>query len=164
MKRTMVRTTVGIICFLALAGMPTTATAHSCSLASVAREYGYTSNGTIVSPPVGPFATVGHVTFTGSGTFSGAQTTSIAGNFFDETVSGTYPVNHDCTGTATISVYHGGVLARTTNLNVVYVNEQRELRATFLTAGTALTVNGRKNIQRRRLRNQTGLFGGVPEQ
>jgi hypothetical protein len=107
MKRTMVRTTLGIMLFVVLAGMASPVSAHSCSLASVAGEYGYTSNGTIVSPPVGPFATVGHVTFTASGTFSGAQTTSIAGNFFDGTVSGTYSVNHDCTGSAVVNVYHG---------------------------------------------------------
>lgn len=147
MKRTMVRTTVGIICFLALAGMPTTATAHSCSLASVAGEYGYTSNGTIVGPAVGPFATVGHVTFTASGTFSGAQTTSIAGNFFDETVSGTYSVNHDCTGTAVVNVYHGATLARTTNLNLVWDDNQKEIRAIFLTPGTVITINAKKVLR-----------------
>jgi ABC-type transporter lipoprotein component MlaA len=147
MKRTMVRTTVGIICFLALAGMATTATAHSCSLASVAGEYGYTSNGTIVSPPVGPFAAVGHVAFTASGTFSGAQTTSIAGNFFDETVSGTYSVNRDCTGTAVVNVYHGATLARTTNLNLVWDDNQKEIRAIFLTPGTAITINAKKVLR-----------------
>jgi len=144
MKRTMVRTTVGIICFLALAGMATTATSHSCSLASVAGEYGYTSNGTIVSPPVGPFATVGHVTFTASGTFSGAQTTSIAGNFFDETVSGSYTVNPDCTGTAVVNVYHGTTLARTTNLSLVWDDNRSEIRAIFLTPGTVITIRAKK--------------------
>jgi hypothetical protein len=110
----------------------------------VAGEYGYTSNGTIVSPPVGPFATIGHVTFTASGTFSGAQTTSIAGNFFDETVSGTYTVNSDCTGTAVVNVYHGATLARTTNLNLVWDDNQKEIRAIFLTAGTAITIEAKR--------------------
>jgi len=144
MKLTMIRVTLGIILFVALTGMASTANAHSCSLASVAGEYGYTSNGTIVSPPVGPFATVGHVTFTASGTFSGAQTTSIAGNFFDETVSGTYTVNHDCTGSAVVNVYHGTTLARTTNLNLVWDDNQKEIRAIFLTPGTAITIEAKR--------------------
>jgi hypothetical protein len=52
--------------------------------------------------PVGLFTAVGHVTFTETGTFSGAQTTSIAGNLVEETVQGTYAVNPDCTGSATV--------------------------------------------------------------
>jgi hypothetical protein len=90
------------------------------------------------------FTTVGHVTLTAIGTFSGAQTTSIAGNFFDETVSGTYTVNSECTGTAVVNVYHGATLARTTNLNLVWDDNQEEVRAIFLTPGTAITINGRK--------------------
>jgi hypothetical protein len=144
MKRAMVRMTRGIILVVALAGIASTVDAHSCSLAGVAGKYGYTSSGTIVAPPVGPFAAVGHVTFTAAGTFSGAQTTSIAGNFFDETVSGTFTVNSDCTGTAIVNVYHGTTLARTTNLNVVWDDNQKEARAIFLTAGTAITINVKK--------------------
>jgi hypothetical protein len=144
MKLNMIRATLGIILFVTLTGMASTANAHSCSLARIAGKYGYTSSGTIVTPPVGPFTTVGHVTFTATGTFNGAQTTSIAGNFFDETVSGTYTVNSDCTGTAVVNVYHGATLARTTNLNLVWDDNQEEVRAIFLTPGTAITINGRK--------------------
>jgi hypothetical protein len=144
MKRTTVRMTLGIIIFAALTGVASTASANSCSLAGVAGKYGYTSSGTIVSPPVGSFATVGHVAFTASGTFSGAQTTSIAGNFFDETVSGTYTVNHDCTGSAVVNVYHGTTLARTTNLSLVWDDNRSEIRAIFLTPGTAITINAKK--------------------
>jgi hypothetical protein len=120
------------------------AQAQACSLAGVAGTYGYTSTGTIVSPPVGPFAAVGRITLSATGTISGAQTTSIAGNFFDETLAGTYTVNADCTGTLTANVYHGTTLARTTTLHLVWDNDQREARAIFLTAGTAITINARK--------------------
>jgi hypothetical protein len=130
--------------FLLAALMGTPANARSCSLSGVAGTYGYTTSGSI--PTLGAIAGVGHITLDSAGNLTGAQTVSFNGTIVPETLSGTYTVNADCTGTATINVYHGGVLARTTNLNVVYVNEQRELRAIFLTAGTALTVNGRKTF------------------
>ena len=75
---------------------------------------------------------------------SGEQTTSIAGNFFPETLSGVFTVNPDCTGTATVYVYHGTTLARTTGLNLVWDDNQKEIRVIFLSAGTAITVNARK--------------------
>jgi hypothetical protein len=115
---------------------------QSCSLRGVAGSYGYTTSGTI--PTLGGVAAVGRISLDDDGNLSGAQTTSFNGAIVQETLSGTYSVNADCTGTATVNVYHSGVLARTTNLEVVWDNSQRELRAIFLTAGTVLTINGRK--------------------
>ena len=135
---------------LAAGFLPEAASAHSlsCSLAGVAGSYGYTSSGTIVTPPVGPFAAVGHVTFTESGTFSGAQTTSIAGNLVEETVTGTYTVNPDCTGTAVVNVFHGSTLARTTNLHLVFDNDENAIRAIFLSAGTAISIDAKRVFHR----------------
>jgi hypothetical protein len=133
--------------FLAIAmlgGTPPTARAHSCSMGDVASTYAYTSSGTIVNPPYGPFAAVGKITFSSSGTLSGTQTTSIAGNFFDETVSGTFTVNSDCTASATVNVYHGATLARTTNLSIVFDDNRKGARGIFLTAGTVITVSARR--------------------
>ena len=128
----------------ALSGITQAAQAHECSLSNAAGNYGYTSSGTIVNPAVGPFTAVGHVTLTESGSFSGAQTTSIAGNLVAETLQGTYTVNPDCTGTATVYVYHGSMLARTSIINVVWDMRQSELRAIFLTPGTNISLAGRK--------------------
>ena len=127
-----------------LAGFARTAAAHECSLADVAGKYGYTTVGSIVTPAVGPFAAVGHATLTEAGTFSGGQTTSVAGNFYTETVEGTYTVNRDCTGTATVYVYRGSTLARTSYLNLVWDNHESEARAIFLAPGTAITITFRK--------------------
>ena len=144
MKLNLARTTLRLILFASLIALAPAAQARSCSLSGVAGAYGYTTSGSI--PTLGAIAGLGHITLDSAGNLTGAQTVSFNGTIVPETLSGTYTVNADCTGTATINVYHGGVLARTTNLNVVYVNEQRELRAIFLTAGTALTVNGRKTF------------------
>jgi hypothetical protein len=135
---------LGIICCCLLAGFSQTAQAHDCTVSDVAGKYGYTSSGSIVSPAVAALVAVGRVNFTEAGTFSGAQTTSIAGNLVDETVQGTFAVNADCTGTATVNVYHGIVLARTTRINLVWDDHARGVRAIFLTTGTAITITGRK--------------------
>jgi hypothetical protein len=118
--------------------------AHQCSLSNVAGSYGYTNSGTIVSPPVGPFTAVGHVTLNESGTFSGAQSTSIAGNHVDETIQGTFTVNPDCTGSATVYVYHGTTLARTSLINIVWDIHGSEFRAILLTPGTNVALEARR--------------------
>ena len=129
---------------VALAGLAQAAQAGECSLPGVSGKYGYTSGGSIVSPPVGAFAAVGHVTLTRTGTFTGAQTTTVAGNLFDETINGTFEVNRDCTGSATVYVYRGTTLVRTSAINIVWDDHQRELRSIFTTAGTAITIVGHK--------------------
>ena len=146
MKRSTLLSFYGAFLLAAMAGTPAAAHAHSqsCSLSGVAGTYGYTISGSI--PTLGAVAGVGHIALDSSGNATGAQTVSFNGAIVPETLSGTYSVYADCTGTATINVYHGGVLARTSSFNLVYVNEQREFRAIFLTAGTVLTVNGRKTF------------------
>lgn len=142
MKLNLARTSLGIILLAALVGMAPAVHARSCKMDGVAGSYGYTVSGSI--PTLGAVAAVGHISLDASGNLTGAQTASFNGAIVPETLSGTYTVNGDCTGTATVNVYRGGVLNRTTNLNVVWDSNQRELRAIFLTAGTVLTAQGRK--------------------
>ena len=135
-------TLVSIVGTLSLSA--TQVQAHECTVSDAAGRYGYTNAGTIVTPPVGPFTAVGHVTLNETGTFSGAQTTSIAGNLFEETIQGTFTVNPDCTGSATVYVYHGTTLARTSLIKIVWDNHQNEFRAILLTAGTNVNLEARK--------------------
>ncbi len=144
MKLTFAEITKGLLLCFALLGFAQLAPAQECTASRVAGQYGYTSTGTIVTPAIGPFTAVGHVTLDESGTFSGAQTTSIAGNLVDEIVQGTFAVNPDCTGTVTVYVYHGSTLARTSKLNMVWDNHQKEARGIFTTAGTAITIVAQK--------------------
>jgi hypothetical protein len=129
---------------MALLGLGAAAQARECTLEGVAGRYGYTSSGTIISPPVGVFLAVGHATFTEGGTFSGTQTTSFGGFIVEETIDATYTVNPDCTGTAVVRIYHGSTLARTTNLNIVWDDHEQEARGFFLTPGTAVSILARK--------------------
>ena len=144
MKLKLLRTSLAFAFILSatLVCLAPAAHARSCSLHGVAGRYGYTISGTI--PTLGAVAAVGNISLDAEGNVTGAQTTSFNGAIVKETLSGTYAVNADCTGTATISVFHSGVLVRTSSVDVVWDNNQRELRAIFLTAGTVLTVNGRK--------------------
>ena len=142
MRPSLPRTSLGILLLSTLVGIIPVAQARSCSLHGVAGSYGYSTFGAI--PTLGAVAAVGHVTLDASANLTDVQTTSLNGAIVAETLSGTYTVNADCTGTATVNVYHAGVLVRTTGLDVVWDNDQRELRAIFLTASTVLTVNGRK--------------------
>ncbi len=137
-------TPLRIVLGSALLGLAQASWSHECTLADAAGSYGYTSSGTIVTPAVGPFTAVGHVTFTESGTFGGAQTTSVAGNLVDETVQGTFTINADCTGAATVYVYHGTTLARVSHINLVWDNHQNEVRAIFLNPGTNISIEARK--------------------
>jgi hypothetical protein len=144
MKRKVWSMFLAVLGISTLASLAPVANAHSCSAENVAGTYAYTSSGTIVNPAVGPFAAVGNITFAGSGSLTGAQTTSIAGDFFDETISGSFSVNSDCTATATVNVYHGTTLARATNLNIVFDDNRKSARGIFLTAGTVITVSARR--------------------
>jgi hypothetical protein len=146
MNRNIGRTTLGLILFVTLLSLAPAAQARSCSLHGVSGRYGYTISGTI--PTLGAVAAVGNISLDAEGNATGAQTTTFNGAIVKETLSGTYSVNADCTGTATINVFHSGVLVRTSSFDVVWDNNQRELRAIFLTAGTVLTVNGRKMFRK----------------
>jgi hypothetical protein len=135
---------VGVILCSALLGVAQSAHASKCKPSNVAGTYGYTSSGTIVAPPVGAFAGVGQITLYANGTLSGSQTTSIGGGLANETFEGAFTVNPDCTGTVTVSVFRGTTLVRTTQLNMVWDDHRREARGIFLSAGTAITIVGRK--------------------
>jgi len=108
-----------------------TAQAHNrhCSDASVIGRCGFTTEGTILG--VGDVAAVGIVAFDSQGIVSGKQTRSLSGQVADETFSGTYTMNADCTGTETIDVFQTGVKVRTAALSFVILNNGGEARALF---------------------------------
>jgi len=109
-----------LLAFLSAAAYAAPASARSCKIERVAGAYGYTTTGTI--PTLGAVAALGRISLDAGGNLTGIQTSSFNGSIVQVTLSGTYTVNADCTGTATVNVYHGGVLARTTNIVVVYEN------------------------------------------
>ena len=118
-----------------------------CSLQSVAGTYGYTISGNVLAgPAAGPTAGAGIITLNDDGTISnGSQTRSFNGSIADETTDGTYTVNDNCTGEASINVYDSnGTLVRTSLLHLVWDDGLSEIRAVFRAPFTAINVTARK--------------------
>jgi hypothetical protein len=102
---------------------------HRCSTATVAGKWALTSTGSLMN--IGPVAATGIVTFDRKGNLSGGQTRSLNGDVANETFTGTYTINGDCTGTDVVQVYVNGQLVRTTTLNVVFDENGRHVQGIF---------------------------------
>lgn len=134
MRHNFARSILAMISFaLLLASLAPAAQAATCTLASVAGNWGYTYTGMLLSPsgPV-PVAAVGRYVADLNGDISGTQTRTVAGAEAQELIKGSATVNSDCTGTATIGVYdQSRNLLRTAVLAAVYVNNGRQAKDIF---------------------------------
>ncbi len=112
---------------------PLQAEASHCSTAASAGKWAYTYTGTIFTPngPL-PAASVGHFSGDAAGNLTGSQTRSVAGSSGVEDIAGTFSVNKDCTGTATINVLVNGQVQRTAVLALAYDNNQNHARGIFV--------------------------------
>jgi hypothetical protein len=136
-----------------LASLVPAAHAAPCTLTTVAGSYGFTITGTLFLPigPV-PLAAVGRATLTARGTASGTEARNVGGSFINETLTATFTVSPDCTGTATLMVFESGQLVRTVVLSLVWDDNSNQLRqvsqSVTLPDGTdlpaVLTVEARK--------------------
>jgi hypothetical protein len=126
----MKRTILKVIGFLAaLGGITPVSQAGQCSLRSSAGMYGFTLSRVVILSTGGvPIAAVGRADLDAAGNVSGTESRSVASGFADETFTGTYAVNADCTGTTTIKFYESGQLVRTSVLSIVFDNNSREIR------------------------------------
>jgi hypothetical protein len=109
-----------------------------CSLASVQGSYGYTVNGANIGG--GPLAAVGLVSSDGAGILSATETDSINGTIVRRTITGTYTVNANCTGT----VIFTDNFQQTTHLDFVAVQERDELQFIQTDSGTVTTGIAKK--------------------
>ena len=96
-----------------------------CSTETVAGNWGVTLSGTLILPtgPV-PAAGVARGSFDaqGNATPGATEARNVGGGFANETLTGSWTVNPDCTGTLTIHAYESGVLVRTSVLSIVFVD------------------------------------------
>ena len=114
---------------MALLGTSAPARAEKCSLAAAAGKDGFTLNGVAITQAGAvPLAAVGKAILDAAGNVSGSEARSVGGAYADETLSGTYTVNADCTGTATVQFFEAGNLVRTSVLSLVFDNNLREIR------------------------------------
>lgn len=89
----------------------------TCTVAGEKGIYGYHGGGWQTNPSLIPVALDGLVTADGLGNFTGTETVSSGGVIVSGTITGTYTVNANCTGTTT-STFNG----KTSHTNVVFAN------------------------------------------
>jgi len=132
----------GILSFsLFVAALP--AQAGQCSNANVSGSYGYITSGFVATPNGAfvPVAAAGRIVFDRQGNVSGTQTRVVAGSSLDETYSGTYTVNADCTGSFTVVVQPD---TRTSTVNLVWTDNAKGASAVFTNPGFVLTSTARR--------------------
>jgi hypothetical protein len=129
MKRGLQFGSLMILAVVMIVGAAPPAQAGQCSLARSAGNFGFTLTGVVILPtgPV-PIAAVGRASLDEAGNATGTESRSVGGGFADETFTGTYTVNKDCTGNATILFYESGQLVRTSVLSLVIDDDEREIR------------------------------------
>jgi hypothetical protein len=128
MKRTWLFVIAGMVITLALLGQGPVAKAAQCSQSGVAGKYGFTLSGVVITNAPVPIAAVGKAILDASGSVTGTEARSVGGGFADETFTGTYTVNSDCTGTTTLQFFENGNLVRTSVLSIAFDNNEREIR------------------------------------
>ena len=125
----------GLARVFAIALIVTTAAAaqaeeQRCSMTRSAGKWALTDNGTVIG--VGPRTAVGVFTFDGEGNLlNGIATSSLNGSVAEETFSGTYAVNSDCTGTVTVKIFASGTEILDLKMNVSFDDDMKELRGVF---------------------------------
>ena len=155
MKRKIARTMLVIISVatLYLGLVPAAQASDHCSNAKAAGDWGLTLTGTLILPtgPV-PGAAVARARVDAAGNISGTEARNVDGGFANETLTGSWTVNSDCTATLTANVYESGVLVRTVVLAAVFVDDSNKVRmvqeSLTLPDGTTIpvviTVDGNK--------------------
>jgi hypothetical protein len=128
------------------------AQAGQCSLAGVAGKWGFTTNGTVVG--IGPRVSVGIFTLDAAGNLlNGKATSSLNGVVTDETFSGTYTLNPDCTSKLAVTLFDlSGNKLLTLTADLVFDDNVREARAIFTSASlpngtplaTVITIDAKR--------------------
>jgi len=151
MKRSIAFTSVAVIfatiSVLSVASPAQAEDGQHCSFARAAGTYGVSDSGSVVG--IGARAAVALLTLDAAGNIKGKVTASLNGSVTEGTLSGTYTVNPDCTGTTTFGEFDpSGNLMITATVALVWDANMREFRflftSTVLPNGTSLAtvING----------------------
>lgn len=127
--------------------------APACSLARAAGNYGFTDSGTVVN--VGPRTAVGTFTLDAAGNLlNGVATSSLNGSVANETFSGTYTVNPDCTGSISVEIFASGTEIFAVTLNTAFDDNMKQIRGIFTSVvepdgtslSTVINIDARKMV------------------
>jgi hypothetical protein len=103
-----------------------------CSVRSLDGVYAIEFSGSFIG--VGPVATLGTIRLDGAGNFEVTDTASFNGVIVDRVGAGTYTVESDCTGSATV-LYSVGQPGRQATFNFVISNQGRDVSLIGTTPG-----------------------------
>jgi hypothetical protein len=156
MKRNTIAKTFTIAAVTVLAlGVAATAKADNkgCTNATLNGTFAYTSTGTITSPPeiAGPIAEVGTQSFDGKGGTTATAMISSSGSVDQLTITGTYIVNPDCTGTLKLQVLPYMI---TVDVYFVIADNLNELQMVETDLGFVITRIARRQFPVGDWRNQ----------
>ena len=116
---------------LITAGSAIPSRAGQCSTAKGAGSYAFTLSGTLIIPTIATganIAAVGRADLKADGTVSGTEARNVGGQYADETFTGTFSINADCTGTTTLNFYAQGQLVRISVLSTIQDDDNNEIR------------------------------------
>jgi hypothetical protein len=131
MKSKLIRANMVVVALaLLMASFAPAAYADQCSTETVAGDWAFTLAGTILTPSGGvPAAAIARVTFDESGNITnGTEPRNVGGVYADETVTGNWTVNPNCTGTLNVNIYESGVLVRISVVSMTFDDGSAELR------------------------------------
>ena len=138
MKRNVLTRFVLIAVATLVVSMVPTVQARTCSNATAAGTWGFTTTGTFLFPsPSGPvlvpIVNVGIFTADEAGNFVGSQTRNVAGGVADETIKGTLSLDPDCTGTFIAQAFDpsSGALIGTSTIKIALDDNARQLQVIF---------------------------------
>jgi len=131
MQCVMTRKSLLVLSFavLILASLAPAAHAATCSTMTVAGHWGFTLTGTVFLPtgPV-PVSAILAGRADVDGNVSGTEARNFGGQYADETFTGSWTVNPDCTGSATVLFSEGGQLVRTSVVTLVFDDNSKQVR------------------------------------
>jgi len=123
-----------------VAAVPGAFAHRRCSNASVRGSYGFLFNGTILGgPSAGPATIVGIAKFDGAGNWTRTEIANVNGHPLPlETVTATYSINEDCTGSTSDDQGHTSFL--------VLVNNGKEILSEGTDTGSIATITLKKQF------------------
>lgn len=108
----------------------------TCTLSTISGPYGYAISGLLsVSGKLTPFADYGSLVADGNGSFTGFSSESTGGTIASRTLSGSYSINANCSGTATFT----DSLGNTLHVAVTVVDNGGEIQFIQTDSGTVVS-------------------------
>jgi hypothetical protein len=151
---------LGIAALLAPGSTPRALAAEGCGLRSLNGAYGYAFQGQVIPPGIPELdtAVAGRIVFNARGGLSGYEWASTNGAQETVTFTGTYSVQPDCTGTATLLNSNG----RADHITLGLVEGGQEFNFTVTDPGVVITgLASRLGISRCTNRSLSGVFNAA---